>query len=98
MAQLVDEDEVVLVDEDEVVLQSDESVPEAHNDGSSHWPSLANRQLLLSGGREGAVTEAAVISLEDMATTVDVVPRSLRAMLIPVTIADISVINALAAL
>lgn len=89
-----------LADEDEVVLQSDESVPEAHNDGSSHWPSLANRQLLSGGGGGAVVTVAgaAVISLEDMATTVEVVLRSLRAMLIPVTIADTSVINASAAL
>lgn len=90
-------------DEDEVELQSVVSVPEAHKVGSSQSPSLANRQLSLpgvGGGGGVAVTvgEAADISLKDIATTVAVVPRSVRAVLIPVTMADISVVNVVAAL
>jgi len=86
-----------------VELQSVVSVPEEHKIGSSHWPSLANRQLLppgVGGGGDAEVTvgEAAAISLEDIATTVEVVPRSVRAVLIPVTMADVSVVNVVAAL
>ena len=54
----------------------------------------------VGGGGDAEVTvgEAAAISLEDIATTVEVVPRSVRAVLIPVTMVDVSVVNVVAAL
>jgi len=50
------------------------------------------------GGAAVTVGEAAAISLADIATTVSVVPRSVMAVLIPVTMADVSVVNVVAAL
>jgi len=50
------------------------------------------------GGAAVTVGEAAAISLADIATTVSVVPRSVMAVLIPMTMADVSVVNVVAAL
>jgi len=50
------------------------------------------------GGAAVTVGEAAAISLADIAKTVSVVPRSVMAVLIPMTMADVSVVNVVAAL